>query len=251
MEMNLKEKFEVLWERFFPKADLPIVFYYSNDEERAEMVPPPETHRCLICDLGNVRRGKSLAFNINALGCGGGKRYLGFTNELMPDFEYFLSYGVKGKLEGERYKKSPALVKEQMKHQTTFKAPASLIIFKRWDRLEKDDDSQVVIFFAPPDILSGLFTLANYDEAEPNGVIAPFCAGCASIVDFPFKELRSDRPRAVLGMFDVSARPCAPFDSLSFAVPWSKFVRMVGNMEESFLVTGSWDKVRKRIKKVS
>ena len=27
----------------------------------------------------------------------------------MSDFEYFLSYGVAGKVEGERYKKSPVL----------------------------------------------------------------------------------------------------------------------------------------------
>jgi len=30
----------------------------------------------------------------------------------MPHFEYFLSCGIPGKLEGERYKKSPELVKE-------------------------------------------------------------------------------------------------------------------------------------------
>ena len=107
----------------------------------------------------------------------------------------------------------------------------------------------VVIFFAPPDVLSGLFTLANYDEPQPNGVIAPFCAGCASIVDYPYKELESSTPRAVLGMFDVSARPCVSSSVLTFAVPWPKYVRMVDNMKESFLITKSWDKVRMRMKR--
>jgi hypothetical protein len=111
------------------------------------------------------------------------------------------------------------------------------------------DQPSVIIFFAPPDILSGLFTLANFDEPQPNGVIAPFCAGCGSIVDYPYREIKSSEPRCVLGMFDVSARPCVPPSDLTFAVPWPKFVRMVDNMKESFLITKSWDKVKRRIKK--
>ena len=115
--------------------------------------------------------------------------------------------------------------------------------------MEEEDKPLVAIFFAPPDVLSGLFTLANYDATQPNGVIAPFCAGCGSIVDFPLKELKSTEPRAVLGMFDVSARPCVPSSVLTFAVPWPKYVSMVDNMSESFLITKSWNKVRARIKK--
>jgi hypothetical protein len=50
-------------------------------------------------------------------------------------------------------------------------------------------------------------------------------------------------------MFDVSARPCVPSNVLTFAVPWSKYVRMADNMKESFLITKSWDKVRARMKR--
>ena len=38
------------------------------------------------------------------------------------------------------------------------------------------------------------------------------------------------------GMFDVSARPCVPSGALTLAIPLSKFVRMVDNMEESFFL---------------
>jgi hypothetical protein len=57
----------------------------------------------------------------------------------------------------------------------------------------------------------------------------------------------TERLRAVLGMFDVSARPCVSPDVLTFAVPWPKFVRMVETMDESFLITDSWHRVRSRI----
>jgi len=249
MDAEFKERFLKNWNEYFPGAELPIGFYYSNVAESEFMAKPPKGHRCIIGDLIKVRNGKTLCFDTHAIGCFGGKRYLGFEMKLAPDFEYFLSYGIPGKLEGERYKKSPELVKEHMKYQKPSKAPGDYIIFKRFDRMEDTEKPLAIIFFAPPDVLSGLFTLANFDEPQPNGVIAPFCAGCASIVDFPLKELKSSEPRAVLGMFDVSARPCVPSNVLTFAVPWTKYVRMVDNMKESFLITKSWDKVRQRIKK--
>jgi hypothetical protein len=49
-------------------------------------------------------------------------------------------------------------------------------------------------------------------------------------------------------MFDVSARPCVPTDTLSFSIPMNKFEKMIGYMEESFLITDSWEIVRKKIK---
>jgi len=42
-----------------------------------------------------------------------------------------------------------------------------------------------------------------------------------------------------------------PTEVLTFAVPWPKFVRMVDNMEESFLTTDHWNKIRLRIKRRS
>ena len=130
-----------------------------------------------------------------------------------------------------------------------FTAPARFIVFKRWDKLEPADNPEVVIFFAQPDVLSGLFTLASFDEADPNGVFAPFSAGCGSIVQYPYLERDSNRPRGVLGMFDVSARPFVPKETLTFALPMIKFLRMIENMEESFLMTASWSKVKARIEK--
>jgi uncharacterized protein (DUF169 family) len=247
MDSKSKERFIRLWLEFFGKAELPIAFYYTNEEGKGEPVKHAQTHRCIIADLTGARRGKSLCFDGEAVGCGGGKRYLGFAEKIMPNFEYFLSYGIPGKLEGERYKKNPEMVKEAMKHLPQFKAPARFIVFKRWDRLDETDDPEVVIFFAPPDVLSGLFTLANFDEAEPNGVVAPFAAGCASIVQYPYLEKGADRPRGVLGLFDVSARPCVGRDELTFSLPMNRFLPMIDNMEESFLMTPSWNRVRERL----
>jgi uncharacterized protein (DUF169 family) len=247
VDNNIKDTFLKHWDTYFGDIELPICFYYTDEEGRADMAKPAGGHQCFIGALAKIRKGQSLCFDAKSIGCFGGKRYVGFTERLMPRFEYFLSCGIPGRLEGERYKKSPELVKEAMKYMPAFKAPARFIVFKRWDMLEESDEPSVVIFFAKADILSGLFTLANYDEVEENGVIAPFGAGCSTIVMYPYLEGDADRPRAVLGMFDVSARPFVPKEMLTLAVPMNKFKRMVENMEESFLITPAWAKVRKRI----
>jgi uncharacterized protein (DUF169 family) len=248
MDLGFKERFMKSWKKYFGGAEFPITLYYTNDAGSLERVKAPAAaHQCLIGVLSRVRNGESLCFNGDSIGCGGGKRYTGFTQEMRPNFEYFLSCGIPGEMEGERYKKSPELVREVMKRMPRFEAPADFIVFKRWDRLEESDRPDVVVFYAKPDVLSGLFTLASYDEVEPDGVFTPFAAGCGSIILYPYLEKDAPRPRGVIGMFDVSARPYVQRDDLTFAVPMTKFRRMVENMEESFLVTPSWGKVQKRI----
>jgi len=247
MDMELKEKFIKLWKKYFNNAELPITFYYTDEEEQAEIPEPGSIPRCIIGALSNVRKGKSYCFDAGSIGCFGGKKYLGFAEKIRPNFEYFLSCGIPGELEGERYKKSPEIVKELMTKQLVFKAPARYIIFKRWDKLEPSDKPEVVIFFARPDVLSGLFTLAGFDVSQPYGVIAPFSSGCGAIVQNPYLEKDSSEPRGIIGMFDVSARPYVRSDELTFAAPMNKFETMIENMEESFLITESWKMVQKRI----
>jgi hypothetical protein len=249
MDITLKQRFLARWGEYFPGAELPIALYYTDEQTSAEPPPSGEGFHCLICDLAAVRRGTRRRFDVHTTRCGGARRYLGFDTRLRPTFPYFLSCGIPGEVEGERYKQSPQLVEAYLETQPAFEAPASTIVFKRWDDLEEADEPAVVIFFAPGDVLSGLFTLANFDEVDANAVIAPFGSGCSSIVYHPYRELDAQRPRAVLGMFDVSARPCVPSDVLTFAVPWPKFVRMADQMDESFLITGSWRKVRSRMQR--
>jgi uncharacterized protein (DUF169 family) len=247
MDVKIVEKFSLLWRKYFNGAELPVTFYYTDEEGHAEPVAPGSVPRCVIGAIAKVREGKSFCFDAESIGCFGGRRYLGFAAHIMDDFEYFLSCGIPGKLRGERYKKSPELVKEAMKLAPSFKAPARFVVFKRWDMLQKSDDPEVVIFFAQPDVLAGLFTLANFDEAEPNGVFAPFGSGCSTIVQYPYLEKQSSRPRGVIGMFDSSARPFVPSSVLTFSVPMNKFGRMIENMEESFLITDTWKRIQKRI----
>jgi len=246
METGLKDRFLGLWKKYFGNEELPITFFYSDENGGAEYAAKPTGRSCLICELKKVRNGMSLVFNADTVTCGGGKRYLGYADNIRPGFEYFLSCGNES-MEGERYIRTPDMVNELMKNMPSISMKGKNIVFKRWDKLDEGDNPDVVIFFARADVLSGLFTLANFDQAEPNGTITPFGAGCGSIVLYPYLESKKERARAVIGMFDPSARPCVPADILTFAVPMKRFERMIGYMEESFLITDTWVKVRKRI----
>lgn len=247
MDLTIKEKFMRLWKKYFNNAELPLIFYYSQTGEEAELVKPGSGPRCLVGALEEVRNGRSLSFNSDSIGCPGGKRYAGFAEKIRSDFEFFLSYGIPNKVEGERYKKSPELVREILKKWPSFKAPKAYLVFKRWDQLTEEDNPEVVIFFAQPDVLAGLFTLANFDEAHPEAVFTPMGSGCSAIITYPYLEKDSAHPRAVMGMFDPSARPYVPKNILSFSLPLKKLVKMIDNMEESFLTTKTWQVLQQRI----
>jgi uncharacterized protein (DUF169 family) len=246
MNLELRNSFLILWKRYFGNAELPVIFYYSHADGNAHWAEKPRGWSCIICELTRVRRGESVVYNAERVTCGGGRRYLGFTDKMRPGFEHFLSCGNRT-TEGERYLRSPELVREYMKSQKTLPVSGMNLIFKRWDKLEEADEPDVVIFFAKPDVLAGLFTLANFDQPEPNSTYTPFGSGCSSIIHYPYLESLSERQRAVIGMFDPSARKCIPADEITFAVPMKRFEKMIDYMEESFLITDTWSVIRKRL----
>jgi hypothetical protein len=247
MDTGIRDRFVTLWQKYCPGAELPITFEIGDEGGTAERAKIPDGWRCIICDLARVRRGTSLVFDRTSVTCSGGLFYLGYDHLRSENFRYFLSTGKPGVVEGERYKRTPEIIDEINARHVSLPSVGRCYTFRRWDKLMPEDNPDVVIFFARPEVLSALFTLANFDQADPDGVICPFGSGCSSIIHYPRLEQKSDHPRAVFGMFDPSARPCVPVDILTFAIPMKKFEKMIGSMDESFLITRTWDKVKTKI----
>jgi len=247
MDTGIRDRFTTLWQKYCPGAELPITFEVGEGGGTAERAKTPDGWRCIICDLARVRKGTSLVFDRTSVTCSGGLFFMGYDMQRSEHFRYFLSSGKTGVVEGERYKKTPEIVDEWSGRHVSRPAEGRSYIFRRWDKLSHEDNPEVVIFFARPEVLSALFTLANFDQSDPNGVICPFGSGCSSIIHYPHLEQESDHPRAVLGMFDPSARPCVPVDILTLAIPMKKFEKMIGSVDESFLITRTWDKVKTKI----
>lgn len=249
MDIALRDTFTRLWQQYFPGSELPVTFEIGGDTTGSVVAKPPTQWKCLVCDLTRVRKGIPLAVDEESLSCNGAKYFCGYVRDRAPDFRYFLSSGKPGGITGERYKKTPEIVDAADKNAAHIPVAGRTYLFRRWDTLTAADNPDAVIFFARGEALSGLFTLANFDQVDPGGVICPFTSGCGSVILYPWIEQQKENPRAVLGMFDPSARPCVPVDTLTFTVPMKKFVRMVADMEESFLITETWKKVAKKIER--
>ncbi len=227
----------------------PLEVYYTNDKPEG-ITPQKGISGCIIGLLKKARKdGKVVYFDKTHFGCPGGGYYLGFLEKPRPDIEYFLSCGIPGKLEGERYIKTPELAREYFKKMKPRRAPADYCIFRPYGHFQDDIQPEVIIFFGTPDILSGLFTLTNFALERTDAIYTPFGSGCGTLLTYPLMEAEKAEPRAVLGMFDVSARPMVEKDVLTLAMPYSLFLKLLGNVSGSFLETESWKKVLQRIKK--
>jgi len=243
MDLDLRDKFLKQWAKYFGNAELPIVFYYKNIKEPRE-IPEAKDYHCIICDLKSVRKGNNLYLDLYTRGCHHGKLYASYTNQSNED----ATCGVEDHDQEDLLKKSPGIAKEMLERSPAFKAITRYIVFKRWDKIEEDDNPEVVVFFARPDVLSGLFTLANFDTSEPPIAIIPAATGCGSIISYPYLQKDSEVPLPVVGMLDHSARPCVEPSVLTFSVPMKKMKTMIMNMDQSFLTTKSWNKIKRRIR---
>ena len=231
----------------------PIAVIYRDEPAPDAWVPPSadsEKHVCaLSCLRAIAEQGRWACIDAEHSGCFGASRYLGFSDQLREGFEFFLSYGIPGKLEGERYKKTPELVKEFLADSPPLPATGKYCILAPLEELASFDGVEAVAFLVTPDQLAGLFTLCNFLSADHNAVIAPFGAGCGTIIAEPRRQALSEDPKGVIGMFDPSARPCVPADALSFSAPTKLILEMAENIGESFVITETWKKVQRRIGK--
>ena len=186
MDIVKRDQFIALWRKYFNDAELPVAFYYSKENNNATIVKKAMGHTCIIAQLGRVRKGESLCFLPESVGCGGGKFYLGFSKNMREGFEYFLSHG-ENTPRCERYKRTPEQVNAFLKTVHELPRKGDCLVFKRWDHLSEQDEPEAVFFFASADVISGLFTLAGFDSSKQEAVISPFGAGCTSIIYYPYR----------------------------------------------------------------
>jgi len=243
---------EELWKQFQEALGLkepPMGIFYTDNKPEG-ITPKEGISGCMIGLLQQARKkGETVYFDKSHFGCPGGAYYMGFREIPRPNIEYFLSCGIPGEMEGERYIKTPERAREYFAQMKPRPAPATYCVFKPLDQFKNNEKPEVVALFAPPDILSGLFILTNYALERTDAVFTPFGSGCSTMLTYPLKEAEKEQPRALLGMFDVSARPMVERDILTLSMPYSVFLRLLENVPGSFLQTESWKKVLQRIQK--
>ncbi len=231
---------------------------------------------CIMWLLANAARGEISCCDRDTFGCVGGGVGMGFGNQYKnfiggeECFHYFLSTGnknwAKGRengtelkqymnndtheefINGEGYLKSPDLVRDYVRNLPITEISSRYVVFKPIGLVDSGNEiPEAVIFLADADQLSALVVLANYARRDNESVIVPFAAGCQTIGIYPYNEMKSENPRAVIGLTDISARvhirKYIGDGFMTFTVPFSMFEEMESNVEGSFLERSIWNEL--------
>jgi hypothetical protein len=259
------------------QAELPpVALLFAETAPPDAFAIPVGKWGCVMWLLASAAKGRPAAATRSTFGCPGGGTGLGFGNQYLnwpggvECFHYFLSTGNEqwehGReamteartqlraraldhfVHGERYLKSPELVRAFVEKLPIIDVPAPYVVFKPLDQVLQGEQPEVVVFLVDADRLAALTILAGFAREENENVIMPQAAGCQSIGIFAYRENRAERPRAVLGPTDISARlylnrQLGRHDLMTFATPWRLYQEMEANVAESLLPGERWREV--------
>lgn len=237
-------------EGFSPKP-LPGLLPTREKEQKGE-VDWGEVFGNFSCAIGNIWRARkkntAAYFDAERFGCPGGAFYLGFLGPQSETVVHFVSTGVPGRLEGERYFDSPEACRDFFQYIDPIPAPARYCIVKPLEQFGPDEEPDLVAFFCRPEIMSGLHQLATFVTGDVEAVRSPMGAACSNLIAWPYHYyLGQDELKAVLGGWDPSARKFFKTDELSLSMPWEMFQLMLKRWPDSFLATKTWATVKKKI----
>jgi uncharacterized protein (DUF169 family) len=251
----------------------PVALVWADEAPENAMQFKEDKWGCVMWLVSAAVKGRTAAADRKTFGCFGGGVGLGFGNQYLnfpggeEGFCRFLSSGnvetEEGRrvaeqiqpfmreeahdnfLHGERYVKTPDKVRGFIENLPVRDIPAAYVLFKPLDAVDREGENlRTVVFFADADQLSALVVLANYGRGDNENVTIPYAAGCQNLGIYPYQEAERERPRAVVGLTDISARLYARKQLgdglLTFAAPLSLFDEMEGNVEGSFLERHTW-----------
>jgi len=210
---------------------------------------------CVAATLQAAAKGRTVVFDQKTYGCPGGGTGLGFGNCYVGfPIDQLLSTGGKAELanghtfdmgEGERFFESLEVAVRWAGSLPYREVPTEFIVFKPLDQVAEGEDVSLVLMLVNPDQVSALVTLAGFRRGVINTTVSPWGAACQSIL-FAHAEAESDNPRGVIGFFDISQRGKIAKELLSFTMPYSLYLEMESSVDDSFLSTATWQKLRER-----
>jgi len=223
----------------------------TRERERSQQINWQAVFGDFSCVMGHIWRArkkkKPAFFDSSHFGCPGGAFFLGFMKPQTETIIHYVSTGVPGRMEGERYCDSPDVLRAIFDHIDPRECTADFCVVKPLSLFKEAETPELVAFFARPETLCDLHQLAAFVTHDPEVVASPWGAACANLITWPRKYLSEGKPRAVLGGWDPSARKFFKTDEISLTVPYGIFNQMLERFEESFLATKTWSTVRKKI----
>ena len=236
---------------FGPKSGVPIS-RELEDQGKVDMQAVFKTFSCVIGNIWLARKKHCAAYiSSENYGCPGGVFYCSMMKPNLRFIEHYVTTGFEGTpIHGERYLPSPESMRKFLDKVNPRNAPAKYCIFKPLSLFVDDEKPEFIIFFARPEVLTGLFTHTTFTTGEVDSVMSPFGAGCTNILSWPLHYQEQGMEKAVLGGFDPSARKYLKTDELTFTVPLSLYQKMLKAIPESmFNVGNEWAIVRKKVRR--
>ena len=201
---------------------------------------------CVVALIKAASKGRVAVATNDTTVCLGGKAGTGFQGYERGWIEYFLSTGNDSIPKSERYKKTPELARnftETIPRVTAGKC----LVMKPLEMVAEGERPECIVFLVNADQMSGLVTLANYDQATQNNVEVHFASGCGQALLYPLSAEQKGEKTCYIGLTDPSARKVTGKDLLSFSIPYSRFLEMEQEADGSFLTTDTWEIIRERI----
>jgi len=239
-------------------ASSPVAVFLTNDKPVEALRFREGAWGCVAASMVAVSKGRTAVFDRRTFGCPGGGTGLGFGNQYEQcgfAIEALLSTGSRETAarlqrrsrmaEGERFFKSPAVVRRWLNSVPFTEVPSEYVVMKPLEDVAEGEKPALVVFLVNPDQLSALVVMSDYEHGTGDSVVARFGGACQSIL-FGYAEARRDRPRGVIGFFDIAQRARVDRDLLSFTAPYSLFLEMEANVEGSFLEMEDWLELQAR-----
>lgn len=237
----------------------PVGVWFQDTKPDGAFEPDPTKRACVVSFLLAAAKGRVVAICDETCSCTGGAVGLGFGNAYARRkalTHFMLAYGVDepgfpegGTLpphmtHGERFFDCAESSLRWMDAMNLEDADYRYVVFRPLDTWE-GEDPQLVWLLANPDQLSALVTMCSYRNPRPTNVIAPFGAGCQSLV-MAKQQMKESDPLAVMGMFDISQRHRLPKDLLSLTFTFEMFKQLDDDMPRGCLTTHSWEQIAGR-----
>ena len=258
----------------------PVAIVWSTTKPEHALEIRPGTWACIMWYYAKaVLDGKITALSRSSFGCCGGAMGIGFGRPFEmhssgneENFCCFLSNGREGctdteaydtRLEtlsnphqkemfrdGERIKKNPSVAQGFLNALPFYDVPTEYVLFKPLSLTEPEEMIKSVIFLANPDQISVLSIMANYHRGQITDgvVVAAGASGCQAFGVCTYNEEKSDNPRAIVGLTDLTARKAVRrtlgSDKLTFSMPYKLFLEMEAHAEGSILDSKLWIELR-------
>lgn len=221
--------------------------YFSNEKPANSLEIKKKGSGCIVPLILKASTGVPLVVSEESTGWPCSAFYLGFQDTIFEGIEYFLSNKDDFWRPCERFIQNPTMAKAFVDNVHPVKSEKKYLVIKPLEDFDADEKPESVLFFVNADQLSALVFLSHYDAPESmDRVLSPFASACMALVTLPLKLARDNEQKAVMGLFDISARTRMPKDLLSFAMPFSFLKKLAAILPESFVTTENWATVKAR-----